>query len=188
MIHDEAFRPGCFGSPLCHGDSRLPCTVCPHSKSCGEEAERRAEALRVKFGLDALRAKPTRSARVMRVAGSRESAAAPGQPPAASLDLPKKSLELKARLEGKGIDLLRAARRRANPFEPDRPPAFMRILFRMLLEGSLTRGGASAALQRELGWSKASADSHVALAMPLLLASGAGVALPDGRIRPCEEC
>lgn len=104
----------------------------------------------------------------------------PATPPAPhSAGLSVKSLELQSRLHKRGIDLRRAIGRGANPFD-SQPPAFMRVLTRLLLEGSFTREQATSSLMSELNWAHGSAASHVTLALPVLVAEG--VARLDGKM------
>lgn len=149
--------PGCFGSPTCHAATALPCAQCPFEASCGPIAARVAEGLRRKYGIDTL----------LRRVSTRGRAVASGA-------MPVKVREYLDRFQSRGIDLPRAAAMGVNPFQ-GQPPAFMRVAMDLLLRGTLTRETLREALMRELAWTESSAQSHVSIAVALLLHSGTAV-------------
>ncbi len=171
-------HPGCFGSPLCHAHNALPCTRCPFEAACAEEATRVAAKLRDSFGLNS----------VMKVRPPRRPISAATISAAKTLNvlepdgLPKKAQQLVQTWSQRGIDLRRAVQMRANPFELA-PPKFMRIIMRELLAGGFTRQGVRRALIEELGWSDASAASHVSFGIAALNHVGV-VKEEEGRLVP----
>lgn len=188
--------PGCFGSPLCYSDVSLPCTICPHRDGCAEKAEVVSKELRTTYGIDEAIAAANRAINrhkrkpvikpASKPASKPPSAALPATPPKAAFTpatppvpgaLPVKSMDLKRKLDTKGINLSRAISRGVNPFE-GRPPAFMQTMVDMLLKGSFTREEAITTLMHKHGWSQASASSHVGFVLPVFMADG--VAKLDG--------
>lgn len=195
----KQFHPGCFGSPLCHGDTGLPCTKCPFKAECGVAADETAARLRQVYRIEdafgatrkiakrvtVTRAEPEPSQAAQHNAELRQAHLEPALRPAPSTGIaamPKKGQELYDSLARKGIDLRRALAMRSNPFDIQ-PPKHMKVLMDLLLAGGFSRAEAKQSLVNELNWAEASASSNAGSAIAVMVMMGAATEEGD-RVMP----
>ncbi|MCG5512779.1 hypothetical protein [Ectothiorhodospira shaposhnikovii] len=183
MSEVSLYRPGCFGSIISFSPSNVLCAGCPCSADCGEQASQTLRAIRAEEGIAVPESPAAKTRKAEKPVTPRTRATGLDADSQRVLEriTAKKPAEYAERLlrqgftcEVMGLNL----RKRQNPFAI-KGPKYMRIIIDGLIDGGLSKNDL-ATLYMQSGMSKATAYSHVSIAIHFLLAMDL-ISESDGR-------
>lgn len=163
MTEIPKFSPGCFGSALAFKKDDTVCRSCVYASQCELAHLEARDQLRARYGI-----KP--SAELYAERRQEMAAAKLAQEQAVAADalaLPKKTVELLARLDRGQYDVVGKLGRGENPFGSAIP--FMRVVCHLLLKGLLlNQATLTTAFAQKFEWQQQTAAAHARMAIQAL--------------------